>query len=629
MARIRELWERNLSQREILRVLNEEDGFDISHRELMRVRAKNRWLLRMPNPLSVAGDPPDLSPGPTGLGAPVPESADQPVLSPSPADDGEASENALSPQVVAKRRDQLHKLEAQSAERWETRKRRRRTRAWAGLPADPPGPPRFPSETTIEEGRVILSLDNALYREVRSRFADICNEAGVAKKTIAGPKRWDAVKQTLIQAMPHLQSVLWASKDNADNKKLALDVICTDVTKRMRTAERKMTIAEAKSLLQINPEESRSIRHDFLAILQRDHFTNKVEAGQEHWDELKGTWISASPILQRLLAAGPDDPAHGEKLRAVEVMAKDVMKRLRDEQTRRDASRQKSTSIAPSGSGGDSGQQTDKPAPPPPKLASPGGGQVCHGDYHQPEQMQLDGMVTALVPDTPGGPPSIHMNHCSSPLQIQAHPQVQSPGIVRTPGAYQGGFSGSSSFSEASGQGSLLPSNGVNAGLSMDGTMDGQLNASLSVLMDDAGVLGAHTHGAHAEAFLGHGLSPGPPSHHAYVQPHFPPPPPNPPRAAPVAVFFRLDHSTSFTLERPVWIGTLEARTFNELRHVAVMNSSVPSAVCGRVKGILGAEVAIEITRDDELTAYLAVIEGSGGTGAASFWIQLMPTWKA
>ena len=33
----------------MIRILNEEDGFDIKERELMRVRAKNRWLLRVPN----------------------------------------------------------------------------------------------------------------------------------------------------------------------------------------------------------------------------------------------------------------------------------------------------------------------------------------------------------------------------------------------------------------------------------------------------------------------------------------------------------------------------------------------------------------------------------------------------
>jgi hypothetical protein len=49
VERVKQLWEHNTSQREMLRILNEEDGFDIKERELMRVRAKNRWLLRVPN----------------------------------------------------------------------------------------------------------------------------------------------------------------------------------------------------------------------------------------------------------------------------------------------------------------------------------------------------------------------------------------------------------------------------------------------------------------------------------------------------------------------------------------------------------------------------------------------------
>jgi hypothetical protein len=48
VQRVKELWDCNTSQREMLRTLNEE-GFDIKERELMRVRAKNRWLLRVPN----------------------------------------------------------------------------------------------------------------------------------------------------------------------------------------------------------------------------------------------------------------------------------------------------------------------------------------------------------------------------------------------------------------------------------------------------------------------------------------------------------------------------------------------------------------------------------------------------
>jgi hypothetical protein len=46
---VKQLWERNTTQKEMLRILNEEDGFEIKERELMRVRAKNRWLLRVPN----------------------------------------------------------------------------------------------------------------------------------------------------------------------------------------------------------------------------------------------------------------------------------------------------------------------------------------------------------------------------------------------------------------------------------------------------------------------------------------------------------------------------------------------------------------------------------------------------
>jgi hypothetical protein len=92
----------------------------------------------------------------------------------------------LSPEVLAKRQERLQKLQAESEERWAARKRRRRTRGWAGLPADPPGPPRFPSETTIDESKAFLSLDSHLYRDIRARFQRICEEADVIKKTIAG-----------------------------------------------------------------------------------------------------------------------------------------------------------------------------------------------------------------------------------------------------------------------------------------------------------------------------------------------------------------------------------------------------------------------------------------------------------
>ena len=233
-------------------------------------------------------------------------------------------------------------MQIESDERWAARKRRRRTRGWAGLPADPPGPPRFPSETTLDESKAFLSLDNTLYRQARDQFQAICEHEHVLKKTDAGPEKWQKTKDRLISENPHLQHIFWNDQTHkVEQKALALDVICTDVTKRMRTLERRMTIAEAKNVIAINPEESRQVRNAFYALLVADEFTSKLETGDEHWNELKSRWIADSPILQRILAPGASDPQHQVKVRAIEVLCRDVMKRLRDDQAKKDPSRRR------------------------------------------------------------------------------------------------------------------------------------------------------------------------------------------------------------------------------------------------------------------------------------------------
>lgn len=353
VARVKQLWETNTSQRDMLRILNDE-GFDIKERELMRVRAKNRWLLRVPNGMktqSIMQAQLQQHPEDEGLLAlqqevykseevslddsePMPS---QPAAQPPPA-----SPN-LSPEVLAKRKERLDRLKAESAERWAAKKRRRRTRGWAGLPADPPGPPRFPSETTIDESKKYLNLDNTMYRDVRDQFQRICEDSGFIKKTVAGPDKWQAAKDKLIDESQHLRQVFRSDLNQLDAKALALDVVCTDVTKRMRTLERRMTIAEAKNALGINPEESRQIRNAFYSTLKADHFTSKLEAGDDHWKELKDYWIQNSELLQRILSPGPAaDSQHFTKLKALEVLCRDVMKRLRDDQTKRDSSRRRS-----------------------------------------------------------------------------------------------------------------------------------------------------------------------------------------------------------------------------------------------------------------------------------------------
>ncbi|KAJ5341918.1 hypothetical protein N7541_011042 [Penicillium brevicompactum] len=357
VVRVKHLWEKNTSQRDMLRILNEE-GFEIKERELMRVRAKNRWLLRVPNGMKshTNAEMEAVNPEDEGLLAlqqevyKVESALDDPdAISNGPDGERPTSESpALSPEVIAKRQERLDRLKTESAERWASRKRRRRTRGWAGLPADPPGPPRFPSETTIDESKQYLSLDNTMYRQTRDHFQRICEEAGFIKKTAAGPERWQAAKDKLIQESPHLQQVFSADPTQRDAKVLALDVVCTDVTKRMRTLERRMTIAEAKNALGINPEESRQIRNAFYDTLKVDHFTSKLEAGDDHWRELKDQWIANSELLQRILAPGQADPDHTNKLKALEVLCRDVMKRLRDDQTKRDPARKRSSARAES-----------------------------------------------------------------------------------------------------------------------------------------------------------------------------------------------------------------------------------------------------------------------------------------
>lgn len=330
-ARVKDLWEANVSQKEMLRVLNDE-GFAVTERELMRLRGKNRWLLHTANGEGVTE--------PSGVGAVNNGTSTKNTRRQQLDQQSDGLPVEPSREVLAKRQEVLQKRQADSDERWASRKRRRRTRGWGGLPADPQGPPRFPSETTLDESKVVLRMDNDVYRRVRDQFQAICEEEGVIKKTIAGPEKWQQVKDRLVKENEHLQNVVHNdSSESLQQKYLSIDVICLDVTKRMRVVQTRVTIADAKNVLRINPEESRQLRATFFAKLKDENFVNKTDLGQDRWNQLKGEWIAESALLQRIL--DPGDPEHQEKLKAVEMLCRDVMKRLRDDLARRDPHRQK------------------------------------------------------------------------------------------------------------------------------------------------------------------------------------------------------------------------------------------------------------------------------------------------
>jgi hypothetical protein len=334
VARVKELWENNYTQPQMLQTLTEE-GYEIKERELMRLRAKNRWLLRIPN--GTKSKAPEMETM-EDLMQQIEDAAAEHVndpTSPSMTNGVEAKPTKEGLDEILNKRQELQaKRKAESDEKWASKKRRRRTKSYAGIEADPPGPPRFPSETTLDESKVILELDNKQYRAMRDQFQAMCEADGIIKKTLAGNEKWAAVKERLIQENESLQAVFWHDKSNEEQKRLALDVVCTDVTKRIRSVGRRMTIAEAKNVLGINPEQSRNIRNSFYITLKDDKFTSKLETGLEHWNELKQQWVASSDILQEVFAQGEADPQYQEKQKALEALCRDVMKRLRDDQAK-------------------------------------------------------------------------------------------------------------------------------------------------------------------------------------------------------------------------------------------------------------------------------------------------------
>ncbi|KAK8113462.1 hypothetical protein PG984_013988 [Apiospora sp. TS-2023a] len=683
VARVQELWAKNLSQKEMLRVLTEEDGFDIKHRELMRVRSRNRWLLRKSNPLvsddhmtaagTVGDDVIKAQPSAPDLALSDTETLPDPIILDSGVYEDDAPlQSSVSPRLM---RPTLEP-ETPKAPRLSTRKRRRRARlVHDGLSTDTPGPSRFPSETTIDESRAILNLDAGLYRELRLRFARICEATGISKKTEAGPTQWEEAKGLLIGDIPHLQTAMWASQDKVDGKRLALDVICTDVTKRMRTAEHKMTIAEAKSVLEINPEESRTIRQEYVAILKQDNFGSKVEAGKQHWEELKRRWMSNSAVLFRVLAARNGDPMLQERLdAAVEVMATDILKRLRDDQSRRDPKKTTSRVVASASPSHDhkkphAEEEEERiriTAATPPDLSPSDEGCLAETDYTPVQQVHLESTPTPLASNQdPTTPEAMHMDPGTSPIRTSGHLQSYGHRMGNSPQAIQNRAAAHHQPLAAS----PVPNhNHMMAGAVLDHSIpiDPHLDTTgLPVLLDSANISAHahhHHHAAQAPSFMAPQHIPpaaaqqqslaAPSQHNSFAVPspfptHHHQPVVSP--APPVAVYLRLHPSSPLNIGPPIWISTLTTRTFAELRQVAVKEFSVPVispgsgagggggggggvVVCERVEGILGEGMTIEISRDDELRAYLAVVEGRGGSGpqgAPGFFVQLVGTgWK-
>ncbi|KAL8936938.1 MAG: hypothetical protein Q9211_003940 [Gyalolechia sp. 1 TL-2023] len=356
--RIRQLWAQNISQRNMLAILYDEGFQSITERELTRIRDKEGLKLRVASVKATLRKETSSIPAKRShdeqTGEDIPQQQGAHTGHTMESSHGGANQESattlaigqaspdteLTEEVIQKRQARYEKLQAESFERLQKRTRRRRTKFYAGLPPDPPAPPRFPSETTLEESKVILQLDKPMYANLRAKFEDICREHNVVKKTEAGHDKWQAVKNQLIDEFPPIQP-LFTVEDQAqlNHYFLALEMICNDVTKKLRTMKSRVTIADAKNVLGLDPEQGRQIKAAFHQILKADHFTSKLETGPEHWQGLKQKWIDGLPLLQAILAPGNADADHTRKVKAMEHLCRDVMKRLRDSQTKEEKRR--------------------------------------------------------------------------------------------------------------------------------------------------------------------------------------------------------------------------------------------------------------------------------------------------
>lgn len=613
----------------MLRILTQEDGFEIKHRELMRVRARNRWLLRTPSTERLSID--DLASGENNDDDDTATSNNAVSSSqkePYEEAEEEKEEEDGAQYVVEQERgaSRVQYVRAGPAEERTSRKKRRRDRVRSRLVTDSTAQPRFPSETTIDESRATLNLDAKLYQGVRTLFAQICNEEGVQKKTTAGAARWEVIKSRLVQTLPHLQAIMWMSEDNIQGKKLALDVICTDVTKRLRSMKQKLTIADAKNLLGINPEEYRGIRHDLVDSLNGDDPASKTETGPEHWETTKEKWRNESAILQRLFAGSTTDSTYTEKLRALDVVARDVMKRLRDGQTKQKFQRKRAPAAEkPSISQNDIRVVLENRDM---ELSTP---DSPHGN--EMKKVSADKELNAPTPlrYSHGSSPmstsstnmsSLQLGQSLSVVHLREHFQRSRPAMHRSTLPSTGPDGAGLRHNSIHSQTSMLSEAVLSSALPIDPQIDG----ALPMLLDSDNQPLESQH-AHAPFHLTSDMSPSvAQSPHSYVQdPYGSPMTPRPP----VAVYLRLHPSSAMAIAPSVWIATLTARTFEELRHVAVKD--LPGMVCGRIEGILGQNMTIVVSKDDELTAYLTVLEGRNSTGSPPcFFVQILPgVWKA
>ncbi len=590
------------------------EGYQVGEREVERIRSKNGWMLRRvtgtfdldQRPAQSAGEEGDDGDGDGGdeEGEAVREDQSTywnygatglipvgPQAQHVEAQHAQPPEDTLEALRQARRDSRKRANEAEYHERWMAKKRRRHTRPFAGLPADPPGPPRFPSETTLTEAKEVLQLDKKAYEALREQFYAICANAGVYKKTLAGPERWEALKDQLVRESMHLRAVMWDPTD-MEKKKLAIEIIAANVTKRLRVESSLMTVANAKVVLGLNPEEARKVRGQLYNILAQEKFTTMLEEGMEYFEGLKQRWLAESDELRRALAAGASDPDFQRKTKAINILCRDATSRYR-------------------GDMGRLGKIPDmlnlQPAPKERKVATPKP-KAVKAVLKQSEKAtgkRAARTATASTPTTTVASPPV--------VEFQAVPTPAAPPQLRRRGRPPGSRNkGKNALPHAESSLILADPEAPEAGQPM---MDAQLGAgvpgapaSQSRFADEQYVQG------YAAAQRAQGYQQRQRQEEAAPVP-----------SGAIAVFFRLHPASAMVFPGvpTQWIAPLGSRTMADLRRAAVQKT--PGALCYKIEGIVKDgkhELPLPVSDEVELETYLQHVQGHA---APTFNVHVVP----
>lgn len=240
----------------------------------------------------------------------------------------------MAPEEAARRAQREADLHAESERLMQTRKRRRRLRDRGPVAADAPGmAPRYMSELSLDECKVLLHLSNEMYTQIRAEFEAICREQGVMKMSHCADGVWQSMKDRVVRENAHLSAVLHPLQSDLERKTVALNCIFIDTTKRMRMMEKYMTLPEANNILGLGPLQSKEVRRMFYELLETNHFTSVVSCGPDFLDALKQQWYAQSDTLQAAMTG--NDP---QKVKAVGVLDRDVRKRYHGDRGRKDPS---------------------------------------------------------------------------------------------------------------------------------------------------------------------------------------------------------------------------------------------------------------------------------------------------